>query len=175
MEITNNLDNITGMVKAKTIQFQQNISSFTDDIQSNNTPDSRIVNVLIKLVSVEHIADRDVNQIFDLQLTVSDENSINMVSQYIQSNTSIPGGSILAVNESLPSRNYPTLFATRIRFTCFVKTQQTFGFFTGVTEGDEALSPGVNLFTIPIVLKVGNAKSTLLFKGRVDVTVFEGS
>ena len=161
------LDN--GITRAKAIAF----APFDDIIPL--PPPQTIVTVSIKLISVEHVADRgnEVGQNFDLELTVTD-NGQNLKGEFGPVSATIPNGSTFSVDAFLPARNYSSLSAAQLKFDFRAETDFLSGVFIGNTVGDDALSPGVNTFVAPVVLETSSRKSTLLFRGRVDVTVLEG-
>lgn len=158
-----------GIEQAKLIAFG------TFDSLQPNPPSKTIVSVSIKLISIEHVAARgdDVSRNFDVELTVTD-NGQNKKGKFGPTGVTIPNGSTLSVNEFLPVMNYPSLAAARLKFIFGAETDFLSSVFVGETVGDDALSPGVNTFLAPVVLETSNQKSTLIFRGRVDVTVLNG-
>lgn len=128
--------------------------------------------VTVRLTSIEHVADRcdEVDRDFDLRLRVMD--NIHAIEQY-QDNLHILPGQKIPVNNFHFNWEYDDTSCNQIPTLTFLfeaSTAVTFNTFVGVTEGSNALSPGVQNFKAPVALEVGSAKSTIVFRGTIHVS-----
>ena len=127
--------------------------------------------VFIKLTSIEHQAKRgaEVDQEFDVEGLIAD--GINPLGTFQASDLKIPPGSQVGVDTVLFKGDYSNGGPPPIQFTFSARTDYAVGVFDAKTEGDDALEFGVQYFVIPVALTAqGGRESTLLFRGRIDVS-----
>jgi len=127
--------------------------------------------VTVRLQSIQHLADRndEVANDFTVILAV---NGAGEVLPYNEQVTLNPGTS-KSVGGVFNHFNYDntscgSLLNTDMTFVATVITSQTSATFQGNAKG--MLTPGTLSFRIPMVLESGNRKSTIVLRGRVDVS-----
>jgi len=127
--------------------------------------------VLVRLISIEHVAEQndEVDNNFDLEVTITDGGR-NKKGKFEADNVKINDGSKFVPNEFIFTGEYNSENVGEITFKFEAETDTLSGEFVGVTIGDNALKPGIQQFSAPVVLESGRKRSTLIFRGRIDLS-----
>ena len=127
--------------------------------------------VLVKLTSIEHVAERgdQVDDRFDLEVTVSDGGK-NMKGAFDKKDVKIAPGSSFTPNEFIFTGEYASENVGTITFKFEAETDSFAEVFVGETTGNNALKPGIQYFTAPVQLSGAAKTSTLVFRGRIDLS-----
>ncbi len=127
--------------------------------------------VLVKLISVEHVAARtdEVDDEFELEVTVTDGGR-NKKGKFGPETVKISNGSKFTPDKFIFTGDYDSKSVGEIKFKFEAETDSLSGEFIGVTTENNTLKPGIQQFSAPVTLESGGKKSTLIFRGRIDLS-----
>lgn len=129
--------------------------------------------VLVRLTSIEHAAGRSepVDNEFEVEVTITD-GGLNKKGKFGPQQIKLGKGSKLTPNEVIFMGDYDTSDPgnLNIQFDFDVETDMLSGGFVGETTGSNQLDFGVQMFYVPVELQSASGASTLIFRGRVDVS-----
>lgn len=131
--------------------------------------------VVVKLNSIEHVAARgdQVDNDFTVELTISDGGA-NQIGKFGPETITVKPGNKKQIQQTIFIGEYENKCNSdvgEITFKFEAETDYVANQFIGVTTGDNTLKEvGAYHFKAPVKLEQGSNQSTLVFRGRIDVS-----